>query len=73
MQDGLDIHLKPVPKLLGVIRKELCPEACLASFKLETDIELIEQKATTARDTYGMDYVVANLLSTRRTAATVYG
>lgn len=73
LSEGLDIHLKPVPKMLGEVRTFMCPEARLISFKLETDPGILEQKASTARERYGMDFVVANLLETRMTEATIYG
>ena len=62
LEEGLDIHLLPVVKLLGTLRKAACPSAFLVSFKLETDIEIIEKKARGALERYGMDCVVANLL-----------
>eukprot|EP00920_Eleutheroschizon_duboscqi_P012868 GHVT01030521.1.p1 GENE.GHVT01030521.1~~GHVT01030521.1.p1 ORF type:complete len:403 (+),score=48.53 GHVT01030521.1:2392-3600(+) len=69
--DCLDIRLKPVPKLLGVLRAR-CPEAFIVSFKLETDGELLRMKATQAMAAYGLDAVVGNTLSTRHSTVCVY-
>lgn len=54
-----------MPKVLGTLRKEWCPEAFAVSFKLETDEGLLLQKAQGAIDRYGVHSVVANLLHDR--------
>ncbi|KAJ0625392.1 putative phosphopantothenate--cysteine ligase (CTP) [Helianthus annuus] len=62
----LDMRLAQVPKMLLVLRKEWAPAAFCVSFKLETDKEILLEKADTALKTYKMHAVVANELSTRK-------
>lgn len=61
----------PVPKLLGKV-KTWNPETILISFKLETDTQILEQKAKAAIEKYGVDMVVANELKTRRSKVIIY-
>ena len=69
----LDLHLDPVPKMLGALKHDWCPpETVVISFKLETDPQLVEPKVLAAFSSYGVDAVVANLLSTYRHTVTVY-
>jgi phosphopantothenate-cysteine ligase len=63
---GLKMELQQVPKMLGKISNEWCPECYTVSFKLETDEAIVLKKATGAIDNYGVHLVVANLLQTRR-------
>jgi phosphopantothenate---cysteine ligase (ATP) len=65
-QAGLELKLKPVPKLLGKLRLEWCPAAFIISFKLETDPELLNKKCADALDKYKHDAVVGNILEERR-------
>ena len=44
----------------------------MTSFKLETDISILEKKAKGSIETYGVDAVVANELKSRRTHVTIY-
>lgn len=60
-----------MPKKLGVIKK-LNPSAFVVSYKLETDADILEAKATMSLQKYGMDIVIANLLSSYRNQCTVY-
>lgn len=46
--DNLLLDLSPVPKKLGDIKKDWNPKTILISFKLETDHQILEQKATGA-------------------------
>eukprot|EP00240_Pyramimonas_obovata_P004819 CAMPEP_0118928988 /NCGR_PEP_ID=MMETSP1169-20130426/6121_1 /TAXON_ID=36882 /ORGANISM="Pyramimonas obovata, Strain CCMP722" /LENGTH=416 /DNA_ID=CAMNT_0006871101 /DNA_START=16 /DNA_END=1266 /DNA_ORIENTATION=- len=62
---GLDIHLDPVPKMLGLLRKDWAPLAFHVSFKLETDEQILSFKAVGALRRYDMHVVVANELRTR--------
>mmetsp|Transcript_13025 Transcript_13025/g.15810 ORF Transcript_13025/g.15810 Transcript_13025/m.15810 type:complete len:325 (-) Transcript_13025:942-1916(-) len=62
---GLALDLQQVPKLLGVLKKQWAPESMVISFKLETDHNILIQKAKGAIDKYGVDLVVANELHTR--------
>ncbi|KAH9649020.1 phosphopantothenate--cysteine ligase 2 [Citrus sinensis] len=62
----LDIQLLQVPKMLSVLRKEWAPMAFCISFKLETDAEILLEKADMARKKYGMHAVVANELLSRK-------
>ena len=61
---GLDIHLVPTPKLLPFVRS-LCPHVMMISFKLETDINILEEKMSKSLKSSGSDYIVGNILSTR--------
>jgi phosphopantothenate---cysteine ligase (ATP) len=64
-RDGLRVDLQPMPKMLGVLKREWCPRALVVSFKLETDKDILLQKAWGTVRKYGVDYVVANLLQSR--------
>ena len=63
---GFKLDMQPVPKMMGHIKQYWNPETILCSFKLETDINVLEAKALSAITNYGVDLVVANQLSTRR-------
>lgn len=39
------MHLRQVPKVLGLLRSAWAPGAFLVSFKLETDEEILMEKA----------------------------
>ncbi|OAY79291.1 Phosphopantothenate--cysteine ligase 2 [Ananas comosus] len=60
----LDMRLNQVPKMLSVLRKEWAPSAFCISFKLETDPDILLQKADMALKKYQMHVVVANELAT---------
>ncbi|KAK2659577.1 hypothetical protein Ddye_006110 [Dipteronia dyeriana] len=62
----LDIRLLQVPKMLSVLRKKWAPMAFFISFKLETDIKILLEKADMALKKYEMHAVVANELLTRK-------
>jgi phosphopantothenate---cysteine ligase (ATP) len=64
-EGGLTLHLRPVPKALGYLRKYWAPDAYLVSFKLETDMDILKTKAEQAMDKYGSHLVVSNLLQSR--------
>lgn len=70
---GLQLQLRPVPKMLGAIKlgraavegpsaAAWAPAALLVSFKLETDESILFKKALGSLTEYGVDVVVANLL-----------
>ncbi|KAL7563292.1 hypothetical protein ACA910_016652 [Epithemia clementina (nom. ined.)] len=63
--NGLTLHLKPVPKTIGLLRTKWAPSAFCVSFKLETDYTLLRQKAERAVEAYGVHLVIGNLLETR--------
>lgn len=63
--DGLTLHLRAVPKCLSLLRREWAPHAFVVSFKLETDPDVLLEKAQGAVARYGVHMVVANLLHTR--------
>ena len=67
----MKIDLFPVPKKLGVI-KEINPAAFAISYKLETDVEILDSKATMSLKKYKMDMVIANLLQTFQKECTIY-
>ena len=54
------------------MKAKWCPEALCVSFKLETDIKILESKARGSIAKYGMDLVVANELHSRRVKALIY-
>lgn len=64
--NNLSLDLQQVPKKLGVLTANWCPNAYIVSFKLETDRAILIQKATRAIDRYQVHVVVANLLHERR-------
>jgi phosphopantothenoylcysteine synthetase/decarboxylase len=61
-----------VPKLLGEIKLTWNPETLCASFKLETDAEILEKKVKQSIEKYGVDLVVANELHTRKVKVIMY-
>jgi phosphopantothenate---cysteine ligase (ATP) len=63
--DELVLRLQPVPKIMGTLRTHWAPEAFVVSFKLETDITILRQKAERAVSKYGVHMVVGNILDTR--------
>ena len=60
------LELQLVPKMLHPLVKNWVPNAYVISFKLETDPELLEQKARKALETYQHQMVIANLLKDRK-------
>mmetsp|Transcript_12651 Transcript_12651/g.21415 ORF Transcript_12651/g.21415 Transcript_12651/m.21415 type:complete len:424 (+) Transcript_12651:228-1499(+) len=62
---GMNLHLDPVPKMLGLLRKDWAPGAYHVSFKLETNEEILSFKAVGALRRYDMHCVVANELHSR--------
>lgn len=67
-----DLKLERVPKKLGDVKKSWNPNTFLVSFKLETDVKILETKAKGALDKYGVDMVIANELKSRRNKVVVY-
>ncbi|KAH7652683.1 Phosphopantothenate--cysteine ligase protein [Dioscorea alata] len=67
----MDMRLSQVPKMLSVLRKDWAPMAFCISFKLETDADILLQKAEIAMKKYQMHIVVANLLATYKREVTV--
>ncbi|KAL6840818.1 hypothetical protein ACP4OV_029344 [Aristida adscensionis] len=59
----LNMQLSQVPKMLYILKKHWAPSAFCVSFKLETDPNILLQKAEMALKKYGMNVVVANLLA----------
>ncbi|PUZ50333.1 hypothetical protein GQ55_6G051400 [Panicum hallii var. hallii] len=59
----LNMQLNQVPKMLFILRKNWAPSAFCVSFKLETDPNILLQKAEMALKKYGMNVVVANELA----------
>lgn len=62
----LQITMKMVPKMLSPLVKDWAPRAFVISFKLETDTEILIERARKALATYRHQVVVANVLDTRR-------
>ncbi|XP_051209084.1 phosphopantothenate--cysteine ligase 2 [Lolium perenne] len=59
----LNMQLNQVPKMLFILRNHWAPSAFCVSFKLETDPDILLQKAEMALRKYGMNVVVANELA----------
>jgi phosphopantothenate-cysteine ligase len=62
---ALELSLTPVPKAVYSLVTDWCPSAFVVTFKLETDPEILEKKATDALAKYKHQLVVANILHTR--------
>ncbi|KAL1875316.1 hypothetical protein VTK73DRAFT_10153 [Phialemonium thermophilum] len=62
----LVIDLDPVPKFLKALVEAWAPGCMVVSFKLETDPNLLIEKAKIALARYQHDLVVGNLLETRQ-------
>ena len=63
---SLLIALDPVPKFLKQLVDAWAPQSMIVSFKLETDPDLLAQKARKALRTYAHHLVIGNLLATRK-------
>lgn len=61
----LNLKLWPVPKVMGLLRFKWAPDAFVCSFKLETDMTILREKAEGAVEKYGCHMVIGNLLKTR--------
>ncbi|KAM0834898.1 hypothetical protein ACQ4PT_063299 [Festuca glaucescens] len=59
----LNMQLSQVPKMLFILRNHWAPSAFCVSFKLETDPDILLQKAEMALRKYSMNVVVANELA----------
>ncbi|KAK0058670.1 phosphopantothenate--cysteine ligase [Biomphalaria pfeifferi] len=65
--DGaLQLSLEMTPKMLKPLVKDWVPKAFIISFKLETNHEILIEKAKKALATYKHQMVIANLLDTRK-------
>mmetsp|Transcript_16469 Transcript_16469/g.27596 ORF Transcript_16469/g.27596 Transcript_16469/m.27596 type:complete len:461 (+) Transcript_16469:64-1446(+) len=62
---GLDLSLEQVPKMLGQLTRQWAPECYVVSFKLETDPDILFDKALKAIKSYQVHLVVANILQNR--------
>ncbi|XP_038884433.1 phosphopantothenate--cysteine ligase 2-like isoform X2 [Benincasa hispida] len=67
----LDMRLVQVPKMLSGLRSEWAPTAYCISFKLETDVKILLEKAKAALRKYKMHMVIANELLTRKEEVTL--
>lgn len=68
---NLVLDLKPVPKCLGNLKSNWCPEAYIVSFKLETDISLLNSKCKRSLEKYKQDLVVGNILEDRKNSVSI--
>ncbi|CAB9498935.1 Phosphopantothenate--cysteine ligase 1 [Seminavis robusta] len=62
---SITLHLRPVPKTMGLLRDAWAPDAFCVSFKLETDSNILRKKAERAVQKYNCHLVIGNLLHTR--------
>ncbi len=69
--NGLELKLKPTPKLLGKLKAEWCPLAFICSFKLETDQDLLIKKCKQSLDRYNHHLVIGNILEERKHKVTI--
>lgn len=69
---GLELHLKPVSKMLKPMVDLWCPNAFVTSFKLETDVEILAEKAMGALRAYGHQLVIGNMLNSYRDKVVFY-
>ena len=69
--NGLELKLKPAPKLLGKLKAEWCPSAFICSFKLETDQDLLIKKCKQSLDRYKHHLVIGNILEERKHKVTI--
>jgi phosphopantothenate---cysteine ligase (ATP) len=65
-ETDLVLNLRPVPKLLGMIKSSWCPKSFIVSFKLETDSNLLDKKCKKALSNYKHHVVIGNLLDSRK-------
>jgi len=65
-----EITFSLVPKMLRPLVKEWAPAAYIVSFKLETDSNILLQKAEKALKLYQHNMVIANMLTTRKKTVT---
>lgn len=70
-EGGLTLHLRPVPKTLGLLSEEWAPDSFLVSFKLETREVILRRKAEAAVLKYGCNMVIGNLLQTRHSKVSI--
>lgn len=68
---NLILDLKPVPKCMGKLKAGWCPDAYIVSFKLETDISLLNSKCKRSLDKYKQDLVVGNILEDRKNSVSI--
>nr|XP_042910112.1 phosphopantothenate--cysteine ligase [Parasteatoda tepidariorum]XP_042910113.1 phosphopantothenate--cysteine ligase [Parasteatoda tepidariorum] len=64
--EGLNLSLRVVPKMLQPLVRYWIPDAFVISFKLETDSTILLKKARKALERYGHKLVIANELKTRK-------
>ena len=55
-----------MPKLLGNLKEVWCESAFVVSFKLETDVNVLETKCKKSLENYKHDLVIGNLLNERK-------
>eukprot|EP01132_Coremiostelium_polycephalum_P005387 gene5387-6720_t len=63
---GLMIKLAPVPKLLKHVVGSWAKESYVVSFKLETDLKILDAKCLLSLNSYHQQLVIGNLLSDYR-------
>ncbi|KAJ8907032.1 hypothetical protein NDN08_003515 [Rhodosorus marinus] len=69
---GMKMNLHPVPKFVGKVRKGWATEAYVASFKLETDVSLLEQKSKNSLSSNEVHVVIGNTLKDRYEKVTLF-
>ena len=56
---------------MGKLKAGWCPDAYIVSFKLETDISLLNSKCKRSLDKYKQDLVVGNILEDRKNSVSI--
>eukprot|EP01112_Ceratiomyxa_fruticulosa_P002869 TRINITY_DN1315_c0_g1_i1.p1 TRINITY_DN1315_c0_g1~~TRINITY_DN1315_c0_g1_i1.p1 ORF type:complete len:311 (-),score=45.63 TRINITY_DN1315_c0_g1_i1:151-1083(-) len=69
---GLTVVLKPVLKTIGILKSTWTPQSFVASFKLETNPEILESKSKTSLSSYGHQLVIGNMLNSFRESVTFF-
>eukprot|EP00759_Apiculatamorpha_spiralis_P000833 PhF_6_TR1035/c0_g2_i2/m.2107/K01922/PPCS, COAB; phosphopantothenate---cysteine ligase (ATP) len=70
--EGLTLQLKNVPKALGCVTQDWLPGSFVVGFKLESDPEILEQKAKSSIQAYKLHASVANLITNYNDRVLVY-
>ncbi|ALA62420.1 hypothetical protein [Turkeypox virus] len=65
-EKGITISMKAVPKMMAHLVNEWAPKAFVVSFKLETNEEILIDRAKNALSKYHHQVVIANVMKTRR-------
>ncbi|KAJ9464149.1 Phosphopantothenate--cysteine ligase 1 [Diplonema papillatum] len=71
-EEEMTIAFSKTPKMLGQINSHWCKGCLMASFKLETDANILEEKARQSMKLYSGQLCIANLLQTYKKECWIY-